>query len=237
MNLFLKSMALPLLKPPFLPSPLHKMHILTLAIVFLRTTATGVEVVVAFRGVFAVVVSGALEGVVVDTAGLALSLLSAAGAFSLFSRGFLAGVGPLEAFLAADSSSLDPSPCKIFAMVIEHAYRSHHHRTSSYPNFISVALVLALVFRRPRSWSDLFLGLFRNLCLRVVSVVLIIIGPLGNERRIGGIVQIRPVGSGGGAGLPCSSLLLGTRFQAVLENYAAIVHLLSLLHTSAVVCL
>lgn len=105
MNLFLKSIAFPLLKPPFLPSPLHKMHILTLAIVVRRTADPGEDDV---RGVLAEAVSGVLEVFVLATAGVALPLFSVSAAFSLFSRGFLAGVG-LEAFLAAESPSLELS--------------------------------------------------------------------------------------------------------------------------------
>ena len=114
MNLFLKSMAFPLLKPPFLPSPLHKMQILTLAIVVRRTAGAGADDT-AFRGDLAEVTSDALVGVVVDVAGLALSTFSASETFSLFSRGFLAGVG-LDAFLVAESSPLELSLCKIFVL-------------------------------------------------------------------------------------------------------------------------
>ena len=76
--------------------------------------------------------------------------------------------------------------------------------------------------------------------LWVVRIVFIIVCPLRDERRIGGIVQERLAsgsGGGGGAGLPGSWLgpLLGTGFQAVLENRTAVVHLFPLLHTGAVV--
>ena len=109
-------MAFPLLKPPFLPSPLHKMHILTLAIVLRRTTDPGVDNVAEFKGVLVEAVSGAFGVFVCPTAGLALLLFSEATAFSLFSLGFLAGVG-LEAVLALGSSSLElSSSWKTFAL-------------------------------------------------------------------------------------------------------------------------
>ena len=135
-NLFLKSMAFPLLKPPFLPSPLHKMHILTLAMVFRRTADPGVDDV-AFRGVLAATASCALEGVVVATAaaGLALSVLSlfsAAAAFSLFSLGFLAGAG-LDAFLAESSSLELSSPWKRFALKLKYSsYLRQYEQQAAY---------------------------------------------------------------------------------------------------------